>query len=437
MSNVSAVSAAYGYPPVQRSPAQATQSARQVAMDDRVYDPVLDPAVNPAIQMGSMQADGTQATEEVVVTAKRSAQAKPDDGSLSFWDFLDLINPLQHIPVVNTIYRDLTGDTIKTPIQLIGSTIVGGPIGFATAMVDSVIEEATGTDIGGHAMAALKGEKPKPTNVPLTDAPTQLAAAQEFVPENPYSATITASPLPAPAAQVAQAEAQPQYQAQPPRPTAMNHARDAAAVKQASAMRVPQQIAQAATQAMPGAPNEADAFVKTAQVAAQANVFPSFKRTDSVPGGVQPQKQQAAVPQTAAAEMSAARGGRFIPLSRSAMAAPVRSDVPVTSQAEMRARSRFAPGPINPSGATLAPATLAAATAAQDKSAAPKLASASNAAPVVSASTAAVTAQQAYAYGRSATNTPAQKSGPAEVPEWFDSAMLNAIDKYKAMQNTK
>ena len=30
----------------------------------------------------------------------------------TFFDFLDVINPLQHIPVVSTLYRSLTGDEI-------------------------------------------------------------------------------------------------------------------------------------------------------------------------------------------------------------------------------------------------------------------------------------------------------------------------------------
>src|SRR3954464_5938704 len=35
----------------------------------------------------------------------------PDTGTvdMDFWDFVDIVNPLQHIPVVSTIYRELTG----------------------------------------------------------------------------------------------------------------------------------------------------------------------------------------------------------------------------------------------------------------------------------------------------------------------------------------
>ena len=46
----------------------------------------------------------------------------PDTGTvdMDFWDFVDIVNPLQHIPVVNTIYRELTGDTIKGVSRVIG-----------------------------------------------------------------------------------------------------------------------------------------------------------------------------------------------------------------------------------------------------------------------------------------------------------------------------
>ncbi len=79
--------------------------------------------------------------EEITVKGKRT-----DDEGFSFWDLLDVINPLQHIPVVNTIYREMTGDEIKPASKMIGSAIIAGPIGLGVAMVDGIIEESTGKD---------------------------------------------------------------------------------------------------------------------------------------------------------------------------------------------------------------------------------------------------------------------------------------------------
>jgi hypothetical protein len=96
----------------------------------------------PAYPVGAPPA----AVEEIAVKAK-----KPKDERFTFWDFLYAINPLQHIPVVNTICREMTGDEIKPPAKTIGGAIIGGPIGLAVAMADAIVESATGKDIGGHA----------------------------------------------------------------------------------------------------------------------------------------------------------------------------------------------------------------------------------------------------------------------------------------------
>ena len=53
---------------------------------------------------------------------------------ISFLDFLDIINPLQHIPFVSTIYRNITGDIIDPASKIAGSGLYGGPIGAVTSL---------------------------------------------------------------------------------------------------------------------------------------------------------------------------------------------------------------------------------------------------------------------------------------------------------------
>lgn len=77
-----------------------------------------------------------------------------EDG-LTFGDFLDVINPLQHIPIVSTIYRALTGDEISTGARLAGGTIYGGPLGLIGAVVNEAVQDATGRDVGETALAAM------------------------------------------------------------------------------------------------------------------------------------------------------------------------------------------------------------------------------------------------------------------------------------------
>ncbi|MDE1148960.1 MAG: hypothetical protein PW843_20530 [Azospirillaceae bacterium] len=98
---------------------------------------------------GQLPAQAGTATAAAV-----GAHAKADN-HMSFWDFVDVINPLQHIPVVSTIYREITGDTIKTPAKILGGMLYGGPIGFALATGDAIIQQETGDDVEGHIMSAL------------------------------------------------------------------------------------------------------------------------------------------------------------------------------------------------------------------------------------------------------------------------------------------
>lgn len=84
-----------------------------------------------------------------------ASQRGQDDESFGFWDFIDIINPLQHIPVVSTIYRDLTGDTISAPARIAGGMLYGGPLGFAASIGNAIVEEASGQDIGEIAMAMV------------------------------------------------------------------------------------------------------------------------------------------------------------------------------------------------------------------------------------------------------------------------------------------
>ena len=78
-----------------------------------------------------------------------------EDG-FDFWDVLDVINPLQHIPFVNTLYREMTGDEIGAAPRLAGGFLFGGPIGLAISGANVAVEAMSGQDIGEHAVALWK-----------------------------------------------------------------------------------------------------------------------------------------------------------------------------------------------------------------------------------------------------------------------------------------
>ena len=69
-----------------------------------------------------------------------------NDGGGGFFSFIksfiDIINPLQHIPIVGNIYRNITGDQISPGARIAGSTLYGGPIGGITALAKEVYTES-------------------------------------------------------------------------------------------------------------------------------------------------------------------------------------------------------------------------------------------------------------------------------------------------------
>lgn len=80
-----------------------------------------------------------------------------DDG-FTFSDLIDVINPLQHIPLVSTMYREASEDTIDAGARIMGSTLFFGPLGLAGAVTNVLIEEGTGQDIGEHIAGLFKSD---------------------------------------------------------------------------------------------------------------------------------------------------------------------------------------------------------------------------------------------------------------------------------------
>lgn len=81
------------------------------------------------------------------------------DGEFTFDDFLDIINPLQHIPLISTLYREITGDEISPAARILGDTLFGGPTGFLAAAANAFYEEVAGEDLGESVLAFFSGEE--------------------------------------------------------------------------------------------------------------------------------------------------------------------------------------------------------------------------------------------------------------------------------------
>jgi hypothetical protein len=108
------------------------------------------------------------------------ARDRHPDGEISFTfeDFLDVINPLQHIPIVSWIYRAISGDEIGLAPRLIGGAMLGGPLGVLLAGAQACVEDMTGTaKEGGPVVALVRGLFGGDEDKDAAPAPALAAAA--------------------------------------------------------------------------------------------------------------------------------------------------------------------------------------------------------------------------------------------------------------------
>jgi hypothetical protein len=127
------------------------------------------------------------------------AAAKPDN----FHVLLSELNPLQYVPVIGTLYRSATGDTIPKPAREIGGLAMGalisGPFGLVTGMATLVLEKITGidperigqtllADIGiGHGPPPATPDAPQP--LPLNTPTPTVSAADKATDSGPATAS--------------------------------------------------------------------------------------------------------------------------------------------------------------------------------------------------------------------------------------------------------
>lgn len=157
---------------------------------------VIDPnADRPFAEARWVKVDDSETVASAEdVKDKALADGKTTDDGLTFADLLDTINPLQHLPIIAPLYREITGDTISPAARIIGGGLFGGPLGLVASMVDAAIEDGTGRDIGGNLVALVKGD-------PLgKEAMQNIAKAKAAETKRPEVADASqAVPLPAPA----------------------------------------------------------------------------------------------------------------------------------------------------------------------------------------------------------------------------------------------
>jgi hypothetical protein len=96
------------------------------------------------------------ALPQAQASASASAASAPATHSgFTFHDFLSIINPLQHLPVIGTIYRAITGDTIGVPEKIAGDALYGGLWGAVSSVADAAFQAVTGKDFGDTVLGFL------------------------------------------------------------------------------------------------------------------------------------------------------------------------------------------------------------------------------------------------------------------------------------------
>ena len=111
-----------------------------------------------------------------------------DDG-FTFGDLVDVLNPLQHIPVVSWAYRAITGDQIAPGAMAMGGGLYGGLAGFTLGTAQGMIEGNTGKSTGANLVAMFQ-QDPGPGDLPENTAVAMAA---------PTAPAAFPGPLPAPA----------------------------------------------------------------------------------------------------------------------------------------------------------------------------------------------------------------------------------------------
>ena len=104
-----------------------------------------------------MSIDAIMLTSPMPAANVAQAQTTAEDDGFGFDDFLDIINPLQHIPLVGTLYRSITGDEIDAPARLAGGALFGGLFGFLGSAGTMAFEGISGESVDGLLMTMFTG----------------------------------------------------------------------------------------------------------------------------------------------------------------------------------------------------------------------------------------------------------------------------------------
>lgn len=127
-------------------------------------------------ESSSVSASSLKAQPLIPAPGSVSTASVPEVGFLDA--LIDTVNPLQHLPVVSSLYREASGDGISGLARIAGGALFGGIPGLITSAAVSLFDAVTGEDPGEIAISALKEITDTTETVasPTLDDGTPLAA---------------------------------------------------------------------------------------------------------------------------------------------------------------------------------------------------------------------------------------------------------------------
>ena len=167
-----------------RVPIWDSRPAAQAQRADKT-ETIAWAATRPVVP-GGQEDFATMLADETGRARVSAPETPPSPRPFGFGDLLDIVNPLQQIPLVGTVYRKITGDEIQPASRVIGGALYGGVFGAAGGLANVIVEQETGRDISGNLLAMVADEPTRPetrlaraTQSPRTILP---AAATAFLP---------------------------------------------------------------------------------------------------------------------------------------------------------------------------------------------------------------------------------------------------------------
>lgn len=142
--------------------------------------------ISPGKTPGSVMPINTGVATDGKSVTDASATDQPAKQHESFFHHLwDVVNPLQHLPVIGTIYRAITGEHLDPVEKIAGDTLYGGFWGAVTSVADVAFESLTGKNFEDTALALFK-----------SDSHTRVASAKVVAPSIMLNTSLPSSDLP-------------------------------------------------------------------------------------------------------------------------------------------------------------------------------------------------------------------------------------------------